>query len=101
MPTNPFTSESRDHIVSVNLPDVCTRLRCPSSLRIMFDELKPKHVSIPDIILKDRLAGIIMPLVCDGDWGRVQDTLDTIFGPRTHRAEVATTGVVSSNGRSR
>lgn len=98
---NPFTSESRDHILSTNLPEVCTRLRVPASLRALFSEFKPAHLSIGDTILKDRLDAILCAAIYRGDYRLVQRTLAHLFGPIDHEAEAMTTVVSPGNGRSR
>ena len=95
---NPFIGESRDSIVSVNLTDVCTRLRVPVSLRRLFSDLKPAHLSIGDTILKDRLDSTLCAAIYRGDYHFVQITLESLFGRIGNRAEAMTTVVKGGNG---
>lgn len=100
MPPNPLVSESRDEMVSVNLDGVCTKLRVPSSLRFLFSDCKPMHLSTGDSIIKDRLDATLIAHIIAGRYLFVQDTLDALFGPRGNKAEREVTVVTIGNRRS-
>ena len=97
---NPFTSESRDEILSVNLEGICTKLRVPSSLRFLFSTARPADRNMGDTIIRDRLNGHLIPLIVGGWYPEVQRTLDALFGPRSYETSPETTLVASGNNRS-
>lgn len=96
---NPFTSESRDPVLSVNLKGFCTKLRAPESLRALL-RMKPDHVGLGDHLLKAALDAHLMLLIVGGRYRDLQTTLAALFGGCDYDAADEATGVANGNGGS-
>ena len=78
---NPFTDESRDARLSLNIDGFCDKLRAPEALHRLATQHKPKHMSTGDFFLKAALDLRLIELIVAGHYDEVQRTLGTVFGP--------------------
>lgn len=98
---NPFTLESRDVVLSLNIDGLLSRLRAPESLRRLLVDTKPQHLSMGDFALKSMFDQHCMSLIVGGYYRELQTTLDAMFGPRDHKPDAVTTSVVGNHGGSK
>jgi hypothetical protein len=98
---NPFTLESRDAVLSLNIEGLLPRLRAPESLRRLLVDVKPQHMPMGDFALKSMVDAHLMALIIAGRYREVQATLVAMFGVPDHKADGETTNVVSDNGSSK
>ncbi len=77
---NPFTDETRDARLKLNIDGFCDTLRAPESLHRLVMEYKPATVSAGDFALKAMLDSSIDALKVRGDYRGIQRLLGTLFG---------------------
>lgn len=80
MPTNPFTDESRDARIKLNVSGLADTLRAPESLHRLVMVEKPTTVSAGDFALKAMLDAALMSRIVRGDYRGIQRLLGTLFG---------------------
>lgn len=96
---NPFTDESRDARLAVNLDGICTKLRSPDSFHKLTMTVKPDHVSLADHMLACLLDNAIDTLKIRRDYRGIHSLLGTLYGlPGADQAEKVTVGT-GGNGR--
>lgn len=76
---NPFTDETRDARLKVDVSGLCDTLRAPESLRTVIMEHKPSVLSVGDFALKAMLDSSIDAMKVRGDYRGIQRLLGTLF----------------------
>lgn len=98
---NPFTLESRDAVLSLNIEGLLPRLRAPESLRRLLVDVKPQHMPMGDFALKSMFDAFLIEAIVAGRYRDVQATLVAMFGVPDHGTDAVTTNVVSDHGSSK
>lgn len=78
---NPFTDETRDARLKMEVEGFCDTLRAPESLKRLFMDCKPAGHSVGDFALLEMFNGIIDAHKVAYDYRAIQRLLDTFFGP--------------------
>ena len=95
---NPFQSESKTAMLSINLEGVCKKLRMTPTLHDFLISTKPAHISFGDYLARGALDQWLLHLVSLGRYDEVQSTLAALFGPPRNASASVGTGVPSGNG---
>lgn len=98
---NPFTLESREAVLSLNIEGLLPRLRAPESLRRLLVDVKPQHMPMGDFALKSMVDAHLMALIIAGRYREVQATLVAMFGAPDHVPGAGATGVVTDHDGSK
>lgn len=78
---NPFTDESRDARLKVDVDGLCTTLRAPESVHRIVMQLKPAGFSVGDFALTSMVNDLIAALMVRRDYRGIQGLLGTLLGP--------------------
>jgi len=92
MPRNPFTSESRDIVMTLG-SGVIGKLRTSTTLHAAIVARKPEYLGLGDFANKTMYDAPLILMILLGRYRDVQAALEADWGPLT-------TGVATSNGRS-
>lgn len=98
---NPFTSESRDEVLTLGLDGLITKLRAPRSLRRILVSEKPQHMGLGDFALKSMFDSHLTALIVAGRYRDVQTTLEAHFGPLHHEPVSDATDVAPDHNGSK
>lgn len=80
--SNPFTDESRDARLKVDVDGLCSTLRAPETIHRLVMDLKPAGFSVGDFALTSMVNDLISTLTVRRDYRAIQGLLDTLLGVR-------------------
>lgn len=78
--SNPFTDESRDARLKVDVEGFCSTLRAPASLHQLVMQEKPAGFSVGDFALTAMVNDLITALTVRRDYRGIQRLLGTLLG---------------------
>ena len=98
MPRNPFTSESRDVVLTIG--GLISKLRTSTTLHRAMLGRKPAHLGLGDFANKAMYDQPLIAAILDGRYRDVQAALEADWGPIEPNGGARATDVAGANGRS-